>query len=338
MKRDHYEVLGITREASQKEIKSAYRKLAKQYHPDRNKEADASDKFKEVTEAYEVLSDEEKKSNYDRFGHEPPPSDSSDEFSAWTSFFRGFTSSSPRSGGFSGVYHGFDVEVRLEITFEEAAFGTVKSVQYPKVSACIDCNARGFRTLAEKCTHCLGQGKRQSQSGVAILIYSCEACAGTGRKVEFCTSCNHTGRKQEVQTAKVAVPPGVNDRGILRIAGQGGQSSINGPRGDVIIRLNVKDHPEFVRKDLDVVCNYTLRYQKALLGCTITVNTLHGQREVTVNAGTKDGDFVVLRKLGIKDYQGRVGDHYVHVTLVMPTNLSPEERSLLERIDQITST
>lgn len=335
MKRDYYEVLGVKRDASTKEIKSAYRKAAKQYHPDRNKDdPTASDKFKEASEAYEVLSDEEKRKQYDLHGHQGAPAEDPD-FGPWASIFRGFSGFG--TGGPRTTQRGFDVEVKLEITFEEAAFGVIKNVQYPKISACVICSGRGFKTNPETCTSCLGQGQIKQRTGLSVFIYPCEHCSGTGRRTESCSPCNSTGRVHEMMAGNISVPAGASDRGVLRIAGQGGQSSVNGPRGDILIRIFVTPHPEFIRDELSIASFYQLRYQKALLGCTLKVRTLHGETEVSVKPGAKDGDFLFLPGQGIKDFQGRKGDHYVKLSVVMPETLSEQERELLMQIDKINS-
>ncbi|WP_411675742.1 molecular chaperone DnaJ [Caproicibacter sp.] len=359
-KRDYYEVMGVPKNATDAEIKQAYRKLAKKYHPDLNpgdKEAEA--KFKEVNEAYEVLSDKDKKARYDQFG----------QAGVDPSFGGGAAGGSPFTGGiniddiFNSVFDGFDFggfgfgggrranpntprrggdsEATVSISFEEAAKGCKKTVNYQKVDACPDCHGTGAKngTEPKTCPQCSGSGQvRVSQRtpfGVVQTARTCDRCGGTGKVIDDpCRTCNGSGRVKREKTIEISIPAGIDNEQVLNVGGRGNAGVNGGPSGDLHVYVSVRPHPIFERRGNDVWCEMPITFPQAALGAEVVVPTIDGKVEYQVHAGTQPGDVFKLKGKGIPKLGGRGrGDQYVRMTIEVPKNLSQKQKDLLTEFD-----
>lgn len=338
-KRDYYEVLGIAREATLKEIKSAYRKLAVQYHPDRNPgNAEAEAKFKEAAEAYAILSDSEKRERYDRFGHEAAAgaagfdptvfSDFSDilgEFFGLGDLFGG-----RRSRG--GARAGADLRYDLKISFEDAAFGTEVTLKIPRLETCESCSGSGSEGGATPvvCKGCGGHGQVRYSQGFFTVARTCPQCRGAGRVIsDPCKVCSGEGRKSRERSIQVKIPAGVDTGARLRLAQEGEDGVQGGPPGDLYVVLYVEDHERFVRQGEHVLSSATVSYPQAVLGGRIDVDTVHGPESLEIPAGTQYGDTFRLRGKGVPRL-GRSGhgDHIVEVRLEVPEPHQLDEHQL----------
>jgi molecular chaperone DnaJ len=346
-KRDYYEVLGIQRGAGPDEIKRAYRQLARKYHPDVNKEPDAESRFKEVTEAYEVLSDDRKRQMYDQFGHAGPRGAGGAGFEGFPfgdigdlfeSFFGGATNTR------RGPQRGSDLRLRLELTFEEAVFGVDREVQLPRSESCPICGGSGAEPgkPPTRCVKCGGSGEvrrvQQSIFGQFVNVMPCDRCRGEGQIVEHrCKECAGRGRVERVRTIQVPVPPGVDDGTEMRMPGQGEGGDKGGPNGDLYVVFQVKPHPVLKRDGFDLVYDLPLNLAQAALGAEVTVPTLEGDEVLTVPPGTQHGCIVRVREKGVPKLQrsgitaGR-GDFRAVVRIEVPKQLTPRQRELLEEL------
>ena len=346
-KRDYYEVLGVQKTASEDEIKSAYRRMAKKYHPDLNPDdKDAEAKFKEVNEAYGVLSDAEKRRQYDQFGHAAfdPASGGGSGFSGFgdigfdlgdifSSFFGGGTSSRRNNGPVRGE----DVYARVTLTFEEAVNGTKKDVSYRRIQKCADCGGSGAAkgTEAKTCTKCSGTGRvrvtRRTPLGMMQTENVCDACGGRGKIIETpCKTCRGQGQLGAQKTLEVSIPAGIDDGQHISLRGQGSEGLRGGPAGDLIITVAVKDHPIFERDGYDVYCEVPITFPEAALGATIDIPTLEGTEKYDIPEGTQTGTTFTLRGRGIKQVNGsRRGDLNLTVVIEVPKNLTSEQKSKL---------
>ncbi len=355
-KRDYYEVMGVPKNASEDEIKKAYRKLAKQYHPDLNPgDKTAEAKFKELNEAYEVLSDPDKKARYDQFGHagvDPNFGGGAGGGSPFQGDFDfGDIFSSVFGGGFGGFggrqqnpnapRRGSDCEAYLEITFEEAAKGCKKSVSYNRVEDCPDCHGSGAKkgTAPVTCSACGGTGRvrvnQRTPFGVVQTQRSCDKCKGKGKIIESpCKSCGGSGKQRRQKTLEINVPAGVADDQLLKVTGQGNAGMNGGPAGDLLLSIRVKSHPIFDRRGNDIWCELPITFTQAALGADVTVPTLDGDVTYYVHEGTQPGDVFKLKNRGVENLNGRGrGDQFVRVTIEVPKNLSKEQKELLEKFD-----
>ncbi len=357
-KRDYYEVLGVEKGVSDDELKKAFRKQAKMYHPDlhpNDKEAEA--KFKEVNEAYEVLSDKEKRARYDRFGFagvDPsygagsaaygggnPFGQEIDINDIFNSFFGGFGGSSARNR--NAPRKGSDVETSVTITFEEAAKGCKKEIQYDIVDTCKECGGSGAEkgTNLKTCPNCNGNGQvtvnKRTPFGVVQTTQTCEKCRGKGKIIETpCKKCSGAGRTRTTKTVTVTVPAGIGQDQILNVGGHGNSGYNGGPSGDLHVYINVKRHDIFERKGDDVWCEIPLTFTQAALGHEVTVPTLDGKVSYNVHAGTQPGDVFKLRGKGIPHLNGKGrGDQYVKVTIEVPRNLNAEQKKALQNFDSL---
>lgn len=354
-KRDYYEVMGVPKNASEDEIKKAYRKLAKQYHPDLNpgdKVAEA--KFKELNEAYEVLSDSDKKARYDQFGHagvDPNFGGGAGGSPFQGDFDFGDIFSSVFGGGFGGFggrqqnpnapRRGNDCEAYIEITFEEAAKGCKKAVSYNRVEDCPDCNGSGAKkgTSPSTCSACGGTGRvrvnQRTPFGVVQTQRSCDKCKGKGKIIDSpCKSCSGSGKQRKQKTLEINVPAGVADDQMLKVTGQGNAGVNGGPAGDLLLGIRVKPHPIFERRGNDIWCELPITFTQAALGSDVTVPTLDGDVTYHVHEGTQPGDVFKLKNKGVENLNGRGrGDQFVRVTIEVPKNLSKEQKELLEKFD-----
>lgn len=352
-KRDYYEVMGVPKNASDDEIKKAYRKLAKKYHPDLNpgdKEAEAH--FKEVNEAYEVLSDKEKKARYDQFGHagvDPnfgggaggsPFTGDIDFGDIFNSFFGGGFGGARRSNP-NAPRRGNDAEAVVNISFEEAAKGCKKNISYHKIETCPDCGGSGAEkgTSAASCPQCGGTGQvhvsQRTPFGVVQTSRSCDRCGGTGRVIEHpCKVCNGTGSTRKQRTIEVNIPAGVDNDQILNVRGQGDAGRNGGPAGDLQVYVNVRPHPIFERKGNDIWCEMPITFVQAALGAEVTVPTIDGRVSYQVREGTQPGDVFKFKGKGIPYINGRGrGDQYVRVVVEVPKNLSQKQKDVLKEFE-----
>lgn len=355
-KRDYYEVLGVSKNATKDEIKKAYRKLSKQYHPDINKAPDAAEKFKEIKEAYEVLSDDEKRARYDRFGHADPNEafggggfrGGGFDFGGFSGFggfediFETFFGGGPRRQA-SGPRKGADVEYMMTLTFEEAAFGKETEIEVPREETCETCHGSGAKpgTSPQPCSRCGGSGQITSEQatpfGRIINRRTCPTCGGTGRYIpEKCPTCGGTGRVKQRKNIHVKIPAGVDDGQQLRVAGQGEPGVNGGPPGDLYIIFRVEPHEFFERDGLDIYCEVPLSFAQAALGDEIEVPTLYGDVKLKIPAGTQTGTRFRLRGKGVPNVRGYgQGDQHVIVRVVTPTKLTEKQKQLLREFDRL---
>lgn len=363
-KKDYYEVLGVSKNATDAEIKSAFRKLAKKYHPDVSKEPDAAEKFKEAQEAYAVLSDKDKRSKYDQFGHAAfdqnggfggaggfsgfEDFDYSDilrdifgnGFGFGSSFFSGGSSS---KGSSKRAAKGPDINVIFEMSFEEAARGTQTNVSLDIMDVCPDCDGHGG-TGVKTCSDCKGTGyiKEQQRSilGAFITQRPCPTCGGTGETYTTrCSTCKGTGKKRVKKNIVVKVPAGVDTGDHLRVPGKGPAGENGGPNGDVYIEIKVKDHPLFKRQDNDLYVTLPLTITEAILGCKKEVPTLDGNIVLSVPAGVQTGDRQRIKGKGLKSPSRRgTGDFYVVFKVITPTKIDRKQKKLLEELSKTNLT
>ena len=359
-KRDFYEVLGIEKSASDDDIKRAYRQAAKKYHPDLHPgDAGAEAKFKEVNEAYEVLSDKEKRARYDQFGHAGVDpnfgagggggfggydfGDFGDLGDLFGSFFGGgFGAQSGRSSNNANApRRGSDVRQTIVLSFEEAAKGCSKEIEYRRIEQCSDCHGSGARagTTPKTCSACNGTGtvrlQQRTMFGVIQTQKACDTCRGTGRIIEQkCQKCGGAGRVKVPRKRKVDLPAGIDEGQTYTVRGEGSAGVNNGPSGDLYIDIAVRPHHFFERDGYDVHCEVPLTFAQAALGGEIDVMTLDGVQKVRVSAGTQPGDVHTLKGKGIQKLNGRgKGDQLIHFTLSVPKNLNEAQKRLIREMD-----
>ncbi|HMO53115.1 MAG TPA: molecular chaperone DnaJ [Tepidiformaceae bacterium] len=346
--RDYYEVLGVARNADANELKKAYRKLAMEYHPDRNQSEDAAEKFKEINRAYEVLSDDQKRSVYDRFGHAGVDGQAgSGGFDGFTHFdgfgdiFDAFFGGANRRGGRRrGPARGADLRYNLRLTFEEAVFGTEKEIEYQRQEKCETCNGQGAEPGSElvTCPECNGAGEtrrsQQSIFGQFVNVTACGRCQGEGRIIPNpCAECRGTGRTRQTRKIEVKVPAGVEDGQQIRLTGEGEAGPRGGEPGNLFVALNVARHELFERVEDHIVLELPVNLAQAALGAEIEIPTLDGELGFEVPAGTQSGEDFVIRGKGVPHLRGNGrGDMVVRVTVVVPEALSDEQRDLLEKL------
>lgn len=360
-KRDYYEVLGVNKTATQDEIKSAYRKLAKKYHPDLNKSPDAPAKFKEATEAYEVLSDENKRKQYDQFGHAAFDNNGANGFQGgfngfggaggfedfgdlgdiFSSFFGGGSSRARRN---NMPRRGADRTVQVKISFDQAVKGTKVDIPLSYVDNCPECHGTGAKTPndVETCKTCGGRGRvrmrRQTLFGMMESEEECPDCHGTGKTIKRkCDHCHGAGRVQVSETITVNIPHGVDTGNKIRISGKGEPGVNNGPSGDLIIQIQVAPSQTFVRKEADVYINAPISYTDALLGGTITVPTVTGDCDLVIPPCTNPGTILKMSGKGITTPNGKTGNQYVTINVKFPKSLNSEQKELVKKLDDIES-
>ncbi len=350
-KKDYYELLGVARTATPQELKSAYRKLAVQYHPDKNPgNAEAEERFKEVSEAYAVLADEEKRAAYDRFGHAGLGAGGGpgDGFP-----FGGFGNINDIFGDIFGEVFGMggqrrrgaprnrgaDLRYNLEVSFEEAAFGCETRVRVPRPKRCEKCQGSGSKGGREtSCPTCHGTGEQRFQQGFFAVARSCSRCGGTGSVIaDPCDACRGHGRVEGEAELSLRIPPGLETGSRIRLSGEGEPGERGGPPGDLYVVLHVREHPIFRREDQNVVCDMPISFAQAALGAQIDVPTLEGKVKMKIPAATQTGRVFRLREKGIPSTNGHGrGDQLVRVTVETPTQLTREQRDLLERFAQLS--
>lgn len=343
-KRDYYKILGVNRNASETEIKKAYRKLAIQYHPDKNPgDKEAESKFKELSEAYAILSDSQKRATYDQFGHAGV--NGGGGFSGGGFDFGGapfedlfgdifgdiFGGGSRRSGR---GQRGDDLRYNLTISFEEAAFGTEKKLQLPRKQACDNCNGTGARpgTQAQTCSTCRGAGQVRYQQGFFTMTRPCPDCRGEGKIItDPCPECRGTGYVKQKRSLSLKVPAGVENGTRLKLNGEGEAGAQGGPPGDLYVAISVEEHPIFQREGQDILCEVPISFVQAALGCDLEVPTLEGRYSLKVPAGTQTGKVFKLSGKGIVSLQGYGrGNQLVILKVEVPTKLNSRQKELLE--------
>jgi molecular chaperone DnaJ len=350
-KRDYYEVLGVERSADEGALKSAYRKLAHQYHPDKNPgNKGAEDRFKEISEAYAVLSDPEKRARYDRFGHaNGNPFEDMGFGGAGAAqtindiFGDIFGEMFGQAGGRRqrGRARGSDLRYHLEIGFEEAAFGTAVRIQIPRATPCEVCRGSGGKpgTQPRTCPTCGGTGEIRLTQGFFAIARTCHGCQGAGRViVDKCTACGGAGAKREQATVEVKVPPGVDTGTRLKLGGEGEPAPVpGGAAGDLYVVVQVREHPVFKREDTEVLCELPISFVQAALGASLDVPTLDGPAKLKIPAGTQSGKVFRMKGKGIPSLQsGERGDQHVRVVVETPTHLTKRQKELLEEFAEIS--
>lgn len=353
-KRDYYEILGLDKSASAEDIKKAYRKLAKKYHPDVSTEKDAEKKFKEVQEAYDVLSDSQKKAQYDQFGHQAPGGgfgqggfsssgfgdfDFSDIFS---SFFGGGASRS-RPTQRNAPRKGSDIRKVMTVTFEESVFGKKEKIKVPVYDECHVCHGSGAQSKSDikTCSRCNGNGQvimeEQTIFGRTRTRATCPSCGGTGKEIKNkCTNCNGEGVERVTKTVEVKVPAGIDNNQHIRLPGYGNKGQNGGPNGDLYILIKVKPSDEFVRQGDDIIVTQPITFSQAALGDEIKVKTVYGDVMLTIPAGTQSESKFRLRGKGMTNVRTKQkGDQHVIITVATPKKLSAEQKKLFEELAEI---
>jgi molecular chaperone DnaJ len=348
MKRDYYQVLGVSRTASDDDIKKAYRKLALKLHPDRNPDnhREAEEQFKELVEAYQVLADPERRSLYDRFGH-----------AAFESGGPGAAGGFDVNAGFEDILgdlfgdffgtgragrrsrRGQDLRYELELSFDEAAFGCEKTISVPRLSPCETCGGRGAKpgTSPKTCPQCRGTGQVRFQQGFFSIAKTCGHCNGQGTIIANpCPTCHGSGRRQRTHQLNIKIPPGVDSGARLKLRGEGEAGPNGGGGGDLYVVLHVREHPLFAREGTDVVCEVPVSITQAALGGEIEVPTLDGPSVVKMPAGTQSGSLFRLKGRGIPELNGYGrGDQIVRILVETPRKLTPRQRELLEEFARL---
>lgn len=344
-KRDYYDVLGVAKGASAEDVKKAYRKLARQYHPDVNKAADAEAKFKEVKEAYDVLSDDQRRARYDQFGHEDPTAGFGGGGGGFSGDMSGFGDIFDMFFGGSGggrrdpnaPQRGNDLQYTMTIEFKEAVFGKETDITIPRTETCDTCHGSGAKpgTKPETCSVCRGSGQQEvaqnTPFGRIVNRRPCTACGGRGKIIrERCGNCSGSGQVKRQRKIHVKIPAGVDEGAQLRVSGEGEAGVRGGPAGDLYIVLRVKSHDFFEREGDDIYCEVPLTFVQAALGDELEVPTLTEKVKLKIPAGTQTGTYFRLKGKGVPKLRGYgQGDQHVKVTVVTPTNLSDSQKDLL---------
>jgi len=348
-KRDYYEVLGVGKDASADELKKAYRKLAREYHPDVNKAADAEQKFKDVKEAYDVLSDDGKRDTYDRYGHVDPNQGfggggGADFNGGFGDIFDMFFGGGGGRRDPNAPQRGNDLQYTMTIDFKEAVFGKETEVTIPRTESCDTCSGSGAKpgTKPETCSVCHGSGQQEvvqnTPFGRMVNRRACSNCSGSGRVIkEKCGTCHGAGKVKRQRKINVRIPAGVDEGAQIRLSGEGEAGLRGGPAGDLYIVIRVKSHDFFERDGDDIYCEVPLTFAQAALGDEIEIPTLTEKVKLKIPAGTQTGTFFRLKGKGVPRLRGYgQGDQHVKVTVVTPTNLSEEQRELLRQFAGIS--
>lgn len=346
--RDYYETLGVPRGASPDEIKSAFRKLARQYHPDVSQEANAEERFKEINEAFAILSDEEKRAAYDRFGHAGVQGqggmpggftvDFSDIFEDFFGGLGGFGRSSQRAR--NAPHRGADLQMQIDLAFEEAVFGIEREIEITRDEVCSHCQGRKAEpgTSPTRCNSCGGKGEvrqvRQTILGSMVQVSTCPTCNGTGETISApCKVCSGRGVERITRKKVVSVPPGVDTGNQIRLAGEGQPGINGGPHGNLYVLINVRPHKFFRRRDNDILLDLEINLAQAALGAEVDVPTVDGSSKLKIPAGIQPGKVLRMRGKGVPSLRGNDrGDELVIVNVSIPKTLTPEQRRLFEEL------
>lgn len=351
-KKDCYDVLGLNRDASEEEIKKSYRKLAMKYHPDRNPDSkEAEEKFKEAKEAYEILSDGQKRAAYDQYGHagvDPQAGGAGgagfggfgDAFADIFGDIFGGGRAGGGGGGRSNVYRGSDLRYNLEIMLEEAARGCEKQIRIPTMDECDVCHGSGAKpgTEARTCSTCGGVGQVRMQQGFFSIQQTCPTCHGSGKQItDPCRACNGAGRVKKQKTLNVKIPAGVDDGDRIRLAGEGEPGTNGGPHGDLYVVTQIRQHAVFQRDGTDLHCEMPISFTSAALGGEIEIPTLDGAAKIRIPPETQSGQVFRLRGKGIKALRGsQHGDLMCHVLIETPVKLTERQKELLREFESIS--
>ena len=361
-KRDYYEVLGVEKGASAEEIKKSYRKKAMKYHPDRNPgDKEAEEKFKELGEAYEVLSDDDKRARYDQFGFAGVDPNYGAGQDGYGGGFGGFGGGFGGFGDFGDIFgdlfgggstrranaqsvprRGDNVGARLELSFEEAAFGVEKEVTFPRIENCAACNGTGSADgVIETCSNCRGTGQvRTTQSFMGMTMQStseCPHCSGRGKVIKNpCNTCRGKGKVRRNHKVKVKVPAGIDMGQSIRAGGEGNVGYNGGPNGDLLVEISIRNHPIFTRRGMEVYCEVPITFTQAALGAKLQIPTLDGKEEFEIPEGTQTGKTFTMFGKGIPNVHNpkRRGNHHFTVIVETPTRLTKEQKELLQKLDE----
>ncbi len=355
---DYYQILGVSQDVDKDELKRAYRRLARQYHPDVNKEPGAEEKFKEISRAYEVLSEPETRARYDRFGEAGVGGaagasgydygDMGGFADIFETIFSGFGGGVGTSQGQSrrrnGPTRGDDLRLDLKLDFREAVFGGEKQIKIPHLESCDTCNGTGAKpgTGVKTCGTCGGSGQvrraTRTPFGSFAQVAACTTCNGTGQVIEEkCNTCHGAGRQQETKKLKITIPPGVDNGTRLRVSGEGDAGVRSGTPGDLYVYLFVESDKEFTREGINIRSELTISYLQAILGCSLNINTVDGKEELIIPAGTQPNTVLTLENKGVPKLGNPVsrGNHLITVKIDIPTKLNSEERELLEKLASV---
>jgi molecular chaperone DnaJ len=348
-KRDLYEVLGVAKDASERDIKKAYKKLAMKYHPDRTAgDKDLEVKFKEVKYAYEILTDEQKRAAYDQYGHAAfeqgqggfgggGGAGGADFADIFGDVFGDIFGGGRRGGGRAQAQRGADLRYNLELSLEEAVRGKEVELKIPKLSSCDDCNGSGARpgSKAENCAHCQGSGHIQVRQGPFVMQQPCPVCRGRGKVIKDpCRSCHGEGRLEKTKTLSVKIPAGVDSGDRIRLSGEGEAGEMGAPAGDLYVQVHVREHKIFQRDGNNLYCEVPISFTRAALGGDIEVPTLDGKLKLKVPAETQTGKLFRLRGKGVQSVRsGAAGDLICKVVIETPVNLSERQQQLLQELD-----
>lgn len=352
---DYYQILGVSRDVDKDELKRAYRRLARKYHPDVNKEAGAEEKFKEINRAYEVLSEPETRARYDRFGEAGVAGAAggsgfdygdmggfADIFETiFSGFGGGVGTGASQSRRRNGPVRGDDLRLDLKLDFREAVFGGEKQIRIPHLESCQTCNGSGAKpgTGVKTCSVCSGSGQvrraTRTPFGSFAQVSACTTCNGTGQVIEDkCGTCHGAGRQQETKKLKITIPPGVDNGTRLRVSSEGDAGVRGGTPGDLYVYLFVETDKEFTREGINIKSEITVSYLQAILGCSLSVNTVDGKEELTIPAGTQPNTVLTLENKGVPKLGNPVsrGNHLISIKINIPTRINSEERELLEKL------
>jgi len=355
MARDYYEILGVSRDTDKEEIKRAYRRLARKYHPDVNKEDGAEERFKEINRAYEVLSEPETRARYDRFGEAGVGSaagagfqdfgDASGFADIFESFFSGFSGGMGSTGRRrGGPARGDDLRLDLKLDFREAVFGGEKEIRISHLETCATCSGSGAKpgTRARTCSTCTGSGQvrraTRTPFGSFTQVSVCPTCNGSGQVIEEkCEVCSGNGQKQETKKLKITIPAGVDNGTRLRVSSEGDAGQRGGPPGDLYVYLFINEDPEFQRDGINILSEIKISYLQAILGCRLEVNTVDGPTELLIPPGTQPSTVLTLENRGVPRLGNPVsrGDHLITILIDIPNRITTEERELLEKLAKI---
>lgn len=346
-KRDYYEILGVARNATESDLKSAYRKLAIKFHPDKNPgDKEAEDKFKEAAEAYEVLRDPQKRQIYDQYGHQGLEGTGFSGFGGFEDIFSSFGGIFEDLFGFGGGrsrgqnrYRGADLRYDMTLEFEQAVFGTETQIDIDKMDSCKSCSGSGCEsgTYPETCRQCQGSGQVSRSQGFFTVRTTCSACRGAGQVIAHpCRECRGSGRTKIKKKVSLKIPGGVDTGSRLRLSGEGEPGVHGGPPGDLYVFIRVKPHDFFDRQENDIICQIPLSFIQAALGAEIQVPTLNGKKNLKIPKGTQPGELFRFKGEGIPSLQGgRRGDQIIQVAVRTPTHMSREQERLLTEFQRL---